>query len=123
MAGPVRLVIHPIRDVTIVNFNESSILDALQVEQIGQELYALVDERACRKIILDFEKVKMLSSSALGVLITLRKKAEKIKGTVVLCAMKPDLLKLFKITKLDKLFKHYDNEAKALESYGITSAG
>jgi len=123
MAGPARLVIHPIRDVTIVNFNESTILDTLQVDQIGQELYTLVDDRACRKIILDFEKVRMLSSSALGVLITMRKKSEAIKGTIVLCSMKPDLQKLFKITRLDKLFKHYPNEAKALESFGITSAG
>lgn len=123
MAGAASLVIHPIRDVTIVNFNETMILDTLQIDKIGQELYALVDERACRKIILDFEKVKMLSSSTLGVLITLRKKSEAIKGTVVMCSMKKELLQIFKITKLEKLFKHYPNEAKALESFGITSAG
>lgn len=123
MAGAARLVIHPIRDVTIVNFNETTILDTHQIEKIGQELYTLVDERACRKIILDFEKVRMLSSSALGVLITLRKKAEAIKGTVVICSMRKELLQMFKITRLERLFKHYPNESKALESFGITSAG
>jgi len=123
MAAPSRLLIHPIRDVTIVNFQDASILDTAQIEQIGETLYDLVDNRSHRKIILDFAKVQFLSSSALGVLITLRKKSEAIKGTVVICSLKKDLRKVFKITRLDKLFEFYDDEAKALERFGISTAG
>jgi len=118
-----RLLIQTFRDVTVVNFSDSSILDTLQVQQIGEELYELIDDRATRKMILDFTNVKFLSSSALGVLITVRKKADEIKGKVVLCGMKPDLRKIFKITNLEKLFDFYDNEEKALNYFGVSTMG
>jgi anti-anti-sigma factor len=118
-----RLLIQTFRDVTVVNFSDSSILDTLQVQQIGEELYELIDDRATRKMILDFSNVKFLSSSALGVLITVRKKADEIKGKVVLCGMKPDLRKIFKITNLEKLFDFYDNEEKALNYFGVSTMG
>src|SRR5437667_379484 len=123
MPNPTRLLIHPIRDVTVVNFNESSILDALQVQQIGEELYDLVDTKARRKIILDFANVKFLSSSALGVLITLRKKSAEIKGQVLICSLRPELRKVFKITNLEKLFEFYDTEERALTTFGVTTMG
>ncbi len=123
MPAPARLVIHPIRDVTVVNFNETAILDTLQIEQIGEDLYDLVDRKACRKMILDFAKVQMLSSSALGVLITLKKKADKIKGKIVLCSLRKDLYKIFEVTRLNKLFEFQPSEAKALASFGVITGG
>jgi len=122
MAGR-SLLIHPIRDVTVVTFQEASILDTLQVEQIADELYELVDGRACKKIVLDFANVRFLSSSTLGVLMTLRKKAESIKGKIFLCGLREEPLKVFKITRLDKLFKLFDNEEKALAKFGVTTGG
>jgi anti-sigma B factor antagonist len=123
MAAAAKLLIHQMRDVTVVNLNDSSILDALQVEQIGDELFELVEARACRKIVLDFSKVKFLSSSALGVLIRLRKKALDIKGKVVFCGLRQDLRQIFKITNLDKLFEFHQTEEQALNSFGVTTAG
>ncbi len=123
MASAPRLLIHPVRDVTVVTINESSILDTLQVQQIGEELYHLVDAKALRKIVLDFANVKFLSSSALGVLLTLRKKSAAIKGQIVLCGLRPDLRKVFKITNLDKLFEFHETEEQALGTFGVSTVG
>ena len=123
MSTAPRLLIHPIRDAIIVNFTDSSILDTIQVEAIGEELYELVDKRDHKKIILDFANVKFLSSSALGVLITLKKKADAIKGKVVICSMRGDLKKVFKITRLDKMFEFYNDEEKALATFGLSTVG
>lgn len=117
------LMIHQIHDVTVVNFNETSILDTAQVDQLGKQLDELVDKQACRKILLDFAKVKLLSSSALGVLVTLQKKTRQIKGRAAICSLRPELRKVFKITSLDKLFDFYDDEAGGLASFGVTAAG
>jgi anti-sigma B factor antagonist len=123
MAGTARLLIHPIRDVTIVNVQDSSILDTALVEAIGEELYDLVDNKARKKLVLDFSKVQFLSSSALGVLITLRKKAAAIKGDIVICGLRKDLMKVFEITNLNKMFTFAANEEKALAHFGMTTAG
>jgi len=113
------LVIQAIREVTVVNFEDSSILDTLQIETIGEALYDLVDNRNKKKIILDFSKVRFLSSSALGMLITLRKKSTAIKGQLAICAMRDDLRRVFTISRLDKLFDFYENEERALNAWGV----
>ena len=118
MAGG-NLHIQTIGDVTVVNFIESSILDASSISSIGQQLYELVDKQDRKKVVLDFEKVRFLSSMALGVLINLRKKSAAIKGSIALCSLRPELFRVFKISKLDKLFKCYENEEKALNSFDV----
>ena len=123
MAASAGLLIHSIRDVTVVNFSDTTILDTLQVEEIGEQLYALVDQKACKRLVLDFSNVKLLSSSAIGVLITLRKKLDQIKGQVVLCSLKKDLSKVFKITRLDKMFTFCDDEEQALAVFGVSTTG
>jgi anti-sigma B factor antagonist len=123
MAGAARLLIHPIRDVLIVNFQDTSILDTALVEKIAEELYDLVDNKARRKLVLDFSKVQFLSSSALGVLITLRKKMTAMKGQLVICSMRKELMRVFEIASLTKLFTFRPDEREALTFFGITSGG
>jgi anti-sigma B factor antagonist len=123
MTAPNRLVMYPIRDALVVVFSEPMVLDALQVQEIGDELYKLVDGRACRKLILDLSKVQMLSSAALGVLINLKKKSDAIKGKVVLCGVRKEPMKVFQITHLNKVFDIKANEEEALAVFGLTTAG
>ncbi len=117
MAEP-NLVIQNIGGVVIVNFGGSSILDAQLIEALGQRLYELVDQQAHRKLVLDFSKVQFLSSSVLGVLIKLQKKSAAIGGKVVLCGLKPELHKVFKISRMDRLFSFCADEGQALGSFG-----
>jgi anti-sigma B factor antagonist len=123
MANSPRLLINTLKDVTVVTFQDISILDALQIDEIGEELYDLVDKKDRRKLILDFANVKFLSSSALGVLITLHKKSTTAKGRVVLCSLRDDLKKVFEITRLDRMFTFCPTEEEALAVFGRTSAG
>jgi len=113
------LVVQNIGGVVVANFTEASVLDAQVIEAIERQLYELVDDQAQRKILLDFSHVRFLSSSLLGVLISLQKKSQAIKGQVAICSLRDDLHKPFKITHLDKLFKFYDNEEDALKSFGV----
>ncbi len=105
--------------VVVVTFTDSSILDRGVIEQIGRELYHLVDEENRRQLVLDFSNVKFLASHTLGILLTLHKKAKEIKGDVVLCGLKKDLKKVFTITSLDKVFKFYPDDSTALKSFGV----
>ena len=123
MADSARLLIHSIHGVTIATFQDISILDTVQVEQIGEDLYELVDTRDCKKLVLDFSTVRFLSSSALGVLITLQKKAKAIKGQIVLCGLRNDLRKVFQITRLEKMFTFCRTEEEALATFGVTTGG
>ena len=113
------LVIVDMQGVTVVTFRGTSILDALAVDAIGRTLYDLVDQRACRKIVLDFAQVRMISSQMVGALINLHKKSQAIKGKVVLCGLRPDVSRIFRITNLHKLLSFADDEQKALSEFGV----
>jgi len=108
------LVISQVEGVTIVMFREAAILDMSAVEGISKDLYALVDQQAIRKIVLDFSTVRFLSSQMIGVLIKLQAKAAAIKGRVVLCGLQGELHKVFKITRLDKIMEFAPNEDEAM---------
>ena len=53
----------------------------------------------------------------LGKLITLNTRVNEDNGKLVLCAIRPQILEVFKITKLTKLFDIVDDEATALTHY------
>ena len=66
--------VQPFEKYSVVEFSTASLMDPIILEEIGKELYRLVDEEDRRKLILDFEKVQYLSSQAIGIILTLNKK-------------------------------------------------
>jgi anti-sigma B factor antagonist len=112
--GPL-LNIEDVDGVTAVGFHDASILDAATAQRIGQQLYDLVESKDRRRVVLDLADVRFLSSRALGVLLTLRRKADAAGASVVLAGVRPDLTKIFKITKLDEMFEFFADRAAAIE--------
>ncbi len=121
MSSPSKLRIRSVEDVTVVRFQETSILDTQLIHDIAYELDQLIEVGNHKKLLLDFTEVTFFSSSALGILITLSKKMAAIDGELVICALAAELVKVFKITSLDKLFKFADDEDQALQMLGVTS--
>lgn len=96
--------VQPIEKFTVVEFKTPSLMDPLILDEIGTELYRLVDEEDRRRLVLDFEKVQYLSSQAIGIVLTLNKKLAALKNSkFVLCGVGPKLLELLKITRLDRI--------------------
>ena len=112
-----RIDIEDIGDVTVARFVDKKILDETNIQIIGNQLFALIDEDMRQKVILHFGNVEYLSSAALGKLITLDKKAKAAKAQLRLCDIKPEIYEVFAITKLNKLFKIHDDLEKALASF------
>ncbi len=118
MAGS-RLLIEDYAGVTVVTFQDSALLDAPVIDRIGADLYALTDEQNKQKMILDFSNVKFLASHTLGVLLRLRKKSQAIDGSVVLCGLREDLMQIFTITNLDKVFEFFRDDVGALRHFKV----
>jgi len=116
MAEDSRLRVSSEGSVTVVAFKDASILDSATIQRIGAELYALVESGGATAMVLDFNDVRFLSSQALGVLLTLRQKSEARKVKVALTRIRPELLRVFKITNLDKLFTFFEDRDKAVAS-------
>lgn len=117
MAVHRRLEVAEVGDVTVVRFVDRKILDEGNIQEMGQELFQLVEEEKRAKILLNFSSVDFLSSAALGKLITLDKKVKAASGKLKLSNIRPEIYEVFAITKLNKLFDIKDDEASALAAF------
>lgn len=112
-----RLNISTEGDVTTVEFSDRKILDEVNIMQIGDRLNALVAEVEKPKFLLDFLSVAHMSSSALGVLITLHKRIREKGGQLRLCNIEPAIYEVFAITRLNEIFTICDSRQEAMESF------
>ena len=65
-------------------------------------------------IVVDLEQVEFLDSTGLGVLVGGLKRAKASAGSFVLVCDQPRLLKIFRITGLEKVFELYPTVTDAL---------
>lgn len=112
---PLSVVQH--KEIRIVEFTDNKILDEANIAQIGQTLNTLIDERDYPRLLLDFSTVDHLSSAALGMLINVSNRIKKKNGQLRLAHIKPQILDVFVITKLNKLFRILPTRDEALASF------
>ncbi|MBN2577698.1 MAG: STAS domain-containing protein [Pirellulales bacterium] len=112
-----RLEIREVADVTVVRFRDQKIVEDLNIQELGQELFQLVEKERREKILLNFSSVEFLSSAALGKLITLDKKVKAHNGKLRLSNIRPEIFEVFQITKLNRLFDIKEEEADALAGF------
>lgn len=103
--------------VTVVSFVETKIVNEESIQEVGDQLYSLVEDEGHKQLLLNFGNVQFLSSAALGKLINLKKKVGAAKGKLKLCCIHPDLFEVFRITRLDQVFEIYDEEQAALDKF------
>ena len=113
------LLITPYKDVTVVSFQNISVLDSANIEALGRSLMELVEKQDTRKLVLEFTSVRFMSSQALGVLLQLKKALDPVHGKIVIAGIRSELYKVFKITNLDKMFTFHADLDQALQEFNI----
>ena len=114
-----QLLITPYKDVTVVSFQNISVLDSANIEALGRSLLDLIEKQDVRKLVLEFTAVRFMSSQALGVLLQLKRAMDPVKGKIVIAGIRPELHKVFKITNLHKMFTFHDDLDKALQEFNV----
>ena len=117
MTGYQRLDVNQVGDVTVIRFRDHKIVEDINIQQLGQEMFRLIEVDSRDKLLLNFSSVDFLSSAALGKLITLDKKMKAHGGALKLSNIRPEIYEVFAITKLNRLFDIKDDEADALAAF------
>jgi anti-sigma B factor antagonist len=112
-----RIAASKVGEVTVVKFVDKKILEEASIQELGAELFGLVEQLNRRSILLDFADVEFLSSAALGKLITLDRKVKSAKGRLKMCNIRPEILEVFQVTKLNKVFDIRADEAEAIAAF------
>ena len=115
MTEPSPLILTAQKGVTVVGFREPNLLDAYHVNDTATYLYRLIEQDDCRRLVVDLSAVRMLSSQSLGVFLNMRQKLDKIQGKMALSGIDPSLSRVFKITRLQDVFKFFGDVTEAVE--------
>jgi len=101
---------------TIVELQTPSLLDPVQLANLGEKFYRLVDDEDHRLLVLDFERVQYMSSQAIGIIITLHKKLSALPhAKLILCGVGEKLSELIKITRLDRILTIKPTQKEAIK--------
>jgi anti-sigma B factor antagonist len=69
-----------------------------------ERLYKAVEGRADPRFIVNLDAVRYMSSSDVGVLVTLKRRIDAQKGKLVLANVNPFVFDVFRAMKLERLF-------------------
>ncbi len=111
-----RLNVTAVGDIAVVELADRKILDEVNISEIGEQMNSLVAESDSPKLVVDFANVAHMSSSALGMLITLHKRIRQKEGELRLCNIQPSIYEVFVITRLNEIFEISQSRQEALES-------
>ena len=112
-----RLDVSDVGDVSVVRFRDKTIREDPGIQEVGRELFNLVDCDNRKKVLLDLSGVSFMSSAALGKLVTLYKKSHSNGSDLKLCGIHPEVVDVFAVTRLDRLFDIRVNESDGLVAF------
>ena len=99
---------------TVVHLTRPHVSELADVDALGDELLALLEAASPPDLLIDFEEVTFLSSSFLGRVIQLVKRARGMGGRLRLCGLRPRILEIFAITQVDRMVEIHPSLDDAL---------
>jgi anti-anti-sigma factor len=104
-------------EVRIISIDVVRLVDGPAIDQCYREIVEVLDKTEESCAVLHFGRVTFMSSAALGMLVRINKKCKEYKIDLKLCSIAPDILKVFKITGMDKMFAIYDDAPQAIQAF------
>jgi anti-sigma B factor antagonist len=102
------------RDGTVCTVTLEGEVDVYTAPRLKEQLVALLED-GCISIIIDLEKVAFIDSSGFGVLVGALRRAREKGGVVRIVCTRDGVLKIFRITGLDKVFPIFSDASEARE--------
>jgi len=119
MAERRRLIVSALGDSALVRFVDKKIVDSANIEEMGDEMFTLIEKDNFKNVVLNFEGVDFLSSAALNKIIMMDKKVKKVSGKFSLCCLKKEIMEVFTLTRLNKIVDIRKTEPEALKAIGL----
>ena len=104
-------------EIRVIFVDVARLVDGGVIEQCYREIVDLLDKTEESNVLLHFGRVAFMSSAALGMLIRVQKKCKGYEIALKLSNISPDIVQVFKITGLDKVFDIRADAADAIDAF------
>jgi anti-sigma B factor antagonist len=112
-----RLLVETVEGITVVNFTDPNLISDEAIQQVEEQLDALLAQVGGARLVLNFDAVRYMSSAVLAVLLKGARRVSDMGGQLRLCCLAPGLLEVFRASGLDRVFEIHDEESSALDSF------
>ena len=103
--------------LTVVTVDVPKLTDGPALDRFRQDVVGLIAENPGIDLLVDLSGVGFLSSSAIGMLGMVHRKAWGSKGRMKLCGIHPEVMEVLKITRLDTVFDILGARADAIAQF------
>jgi anti-sigma B factor antagonist len=104
-------------DVIVVGFADRVLLDEAEISEVTTEFFQFVEEIKSARVVLNFSNVQLMATAVLGMLIRVDKRIKANGGRLKICHIRPEIYKVFEMTRLNMLFDIKADEHTALASF------
>jgi len=101
-------------DVVVVTVEGD--LDSSSAPDLRARFEELIEQRE-NQYVIDLTGVPFMDSSGIAALVNLFKRVRIGAGDVKLCGFQEEIEKVFKLTRLDRVFDIFDTRAEAVASF------
>lgn len=106
------LEIATVCDASVCTLALEGEVDVYTAPKLKEHLVSAIED-GCINVVVDMEKVTFIDSSGLGVLVSALRRARERDGAVRIVCDRDNILKIFRITGLDKVFPIFATAAEA----------
>jgi anti-anti-sigma factor len=111
------LVEKTVDGITVATFSDTELLDGKAIGEVEEELRALAYGLGAAPLILNFGRVRLMTSGMLGALLPFTRRFRESGGRLKLCCLDQDLREVFRIARYEGLFEIYPDEPQALDAF------
>ena len=111
------LIIQAYDGIVLAKNTKERVLEAPVINALAEDLAKLVDRYPKISLVLDLADVGYLSSSFIGKLMALFKAVTAVKGRMAVGGVRPSLMPLFQVTRLDKIITFAPDAEQVIQLY------
>ena len=117
MSAYQHIEVNEVDGVLVIRFREDKLVEFDVVADVQRELAQVVEAEKPTKVLLSFAGVRLISSTALGAVLSLVNRTKAVGGAVKFCELPPIVQRIFKMTELETLFDLRTDEAAGLQAF------
>lgn len=102
---------------TVKIVQPSGILDGVSTNQLRREVSDVV-ENGASIVLVDFQNVTFINSSALGALVSTLKLVRSAGAELFICSLTEQVKMMFELTKMNRVFKTFASRAEFEQKVG-----
>lgn len=108
-------------EFVLIQFHQDMLTDEINVDQLGHELTAVVEQLGWLQIIISLRNVTHITSSVLGKLIHLHRSLKRKQGQLALCELSKNVIEIMETSRLHTYFSIFPTIEDVQDNWNDTN--